>query len=216
MDSVKSILLKAKNQMILAVSAAAAAFVGDVKVMAEQFSTDLDVNVFKGTLENRANDLNLSADLYPAQAEFELTEMVNGIVAEYEAKLSALKADMTNMSESIEELTAQLANAATEKDQLMADFTAKFEDKDIELELAQNEITALAGEVATIRKQRDSFKLQYEAAIADEGVTLALDKGSDQYTPPAAASDTEDSEKATDDYAAAALAWKRIKRKQSQ
>ncbi len=215
MDAVKSILLKAKNQMILALSATTAAFVGDVKVMAEQFSTDLDVNVFKGSLDNRANDLNLSADLYPSQAEYELTEMVNGITADYEAQIAALKAELAGASENIEAMTLQLTHAVAEKDQVVADLQAQIVQKETDLQAAESLNTILSGEVAAVKKQRDSFKQQYEAAIADDGVQLNLEKGADQYAPPAAAPDTYE-EKVTDPYAEAALALERMKRKISQ
>lgn len=213
MDAVKPILLKAKNQLILAISAATAAFVGDVKVMAEQFSTDLDVNIFKGSLESRANDLTLSADLYPAQAEYELTDMVNGIVADYDTQIAALKAELSTSAANIEALNVQLANAATEKEQVVADLQAQVSLKETELQAAQSTNTALAGEVVTIKGQRDNYKQQYEAAIADDGVQLKLEKGSDQYAPPAGAPDHDEAEKATDPYAEAALALKRMKTK---
>ncbi len=151
MDAVKPILLKAKNQLILAISAATAAFVGDVKVMAEQFSTDLDVNIFKGSLESRANDLTLSADLYPAQAEYELTDMVNGIVADYDTQIAALKAELSTSAANIEALNVQLANATAEKEQVVADLQAQVSLKETELQAAQSTNTALAGEVVTIK-----------------------------------------------------------------
>jgi len=211
MSDVKKILMTAKNRLFLAITAATALFVKDIEASAKEFTSTLDSEKFTKDLQTRTENLNLATDLYPEQAEYELTEFLKG----YEDEIARLTNELTALTEINATLNAELDKSieqvrivTEEKKILQSDIALKLADYDAAIETQK----ALYADISTLKEQRDSYKSQYEAAIADEGIQLD-NLGSAEYVPPAG--NKVEEEETTDPYIIAARTLKQLKAKQN-
>lgn len=187
-EKVKEVLQKEKNRQVLLVDTNSAQLAEGLEQIVERFASDLDINAAKAGVMQCIAAAKETGACTLAQAEYELTEMVN----EYEARIADLQT----------ELQGAIANAAALNEELTRSFetinlaeqeTAQLKAQVEALTLQNTEMEhagkttadALRTEVAQLKAQAQTYKAQYEAAIAS-GETLSMDNpAQNQYDPPA-------------------------------
>jgi len=188
-DIVKDTLLKAKNQLIVQLNSAIDKTSEQVNASIDGFAEDVDADKLKASVQAQIKDILAGIELYPAQAAYELTEMVNDYearVAELQTELKATVAHAAGLNEELTNSYSEVENAINEVAELKAQINEHQTSFKSALENAALQSKALAEQVEILKKQRDNYKAQYEAVIADANPAIQLPGSGNQYTPPAA------------------------------
>lgn len=188
-DIVKDTLLKAKNQLIVQLNSAIDKTSEQVNASIDGFTEDVDADKLKASVQAQIKDILAGIELHPAQAEYELTEMVNN----YEARVAELQTELkaaidlgAGLNEELTNSYSEVENAINEVAELKAQINEHQTSFKSAIENAALQSKALAEQVETLKKQRDNYKAQYEAVIGDATTALQLPGSGNQYAPPAA------------------------------
>lgn len=188
-DKVKEVLQKEKNRQIVLAGSHMQALTDGLHAVINRFAEDLNADAAKEGVQKCLAAAGEAATPALAQAEYELAEMV----AEYEAAINGLQTILSdtvaNAAALNEELTRsfetcnalqQEADAAKAQVEALTNEAATFQSA------ANATAATLRAEVEQLKLQAQTYKAQYEAAIADASTPVNLDNPAQpQYNPPA-------------------------------